>query len=152
MLHNSNSTSNSISTSSSTSRSPLSSSVLLRHPLYSPTLLCIGAAAEVVLRGGNRTEILSLFPESQTEFIANSLANATSTYVSSCPSVTDSVAVLPPDAYLCTGLDLYLYQEPDLMSCMALIHSRIRRVFFLHADVSRGALLSHVHLHTLPIN
>jgi tRNA-specific adenosine deaminase 3 len=55
---------------------------------------------------------------------------------------------LPPYAYLCSGLDLYLTYEPDLMAAMALVHSRIRRVFFQHADPKMGALLSgrgHIH-------
>lgn len=34
--------------------------------------------------------------------------------------------------YLCTGLDLFIIREPTLMCCMALVHSRIRRVFYLH--------------------
>jgi tRNA-specific adenosine deaminase 3 len=55
---------------------------------------------------------------------------------------------LPENAYLCSGFDLYLTHEPDLMSSMALVHSRIRRVFFRNADGSTGALLSgrgHIH-------
>jgi tRNA-specific adenosine deaminase 3 len=40
--------------------------------------------------------------------------------------------------------------EPDLMSSMALVHSRIRRVFFVNADDEHGALLSgNVHIHSL---
>lgn len=55
---------------------------------------------------------------------------------------------LPPNAYLCSGLDLYLTHEPDLMSSMALVHSRIRRVFYRYSDGSMGALESgrgHIH-------
>lgn len=58
--------------------------------------------------------------------------------------------VLPENAYLCSGLDLYLTYEPDLMSSMALVHSRIRRVYFKHRDAEAGALISgRGHIHSL---
>jgi len=57
--------------------------------------------------------------------------------------------LLPPDAYLCTGLDLYVTHEPNLLSAMALVHSRIRRVFFLEAQPTHGALASRHHIHAL---
>jgi tRNA-specific adenosine deaminase 3 len=44
---------------------------------------------------------------------------------------------------------MYLADEPDAMSSMALVHSRIRRVFFLHKDVERGGLGGRWHIHTL---
>lgn len=50
--------------------------------------------------------------------------------------------------YLCTGLDIYLFQEPDMMESMALVHSRIRRVFIAEPDPLNGALVSgshHIH-------
>ncbi len=57
---------------------------------------------------------------------------------------------LPLGHYLCTNFDLYLMEEPDLMSCMALVHSRIRRVFFIHRHHEEGALLSgNGHIHSL---
>ncbi|GIY07166.1 hypothetical protein CDAR_393372 [Caerostris darwini] len=48
--------------------------------------------------------------------------------------------------YLCTGYDAYISREPCIMCCMALVHSRIRRVFYVHKS-SRGALESHCKLH-----
>jgi hypothetical protein len=56
----------------------------------------------------------------------------------------------PPDQqYVCTGLDLYLFQEPDMMSAMALVHSRIRRVIYLHPDPLCGALGSTHSVHEM---
>eukprot|EP01039_Chlorochromonas_danica_P003017 gene3017-3291_t len=52
--------------------------------------------------------------------------------------------------YLCTGLDLFLTIEPNLFAAMALVHSRIRRVYFLECDPVFGALKSgNGHLHSL---
>ena len=59
-----------------------------------------------------------------------------------------TVGALPANSYLCSGLDLYLTCEPDLMASMALVHSRIRRVFYRHSCPSFGALESgrgHIH-------
>lgn len=61
----------------------------------------------------------------------------------------DDIEDLPPDPYLCTGLDLYISREPDLMSSMALVHSRIRRVFYKSPDLSCGALGSKLYLHEM---
>lgn len=57
--------------------------------------------------------------------------------------------ILPDDAYLCTGLDLYLTEEPDLFSAMALIHSRIRRVVYLRASPEHGAIGTLYNIHEL---
>ena len=50
--------------------------------------------------------------------------------------------------YLCSGLDVFCVHEPDLMTAMALVHSRIRRVYFLHATPD-GALTSHLLMYQL---
>jgi len=60
-------------------------------------------------------------------------------------ATTDPCA-LPHQAYLCTGLEFYLVQEPDLTSSMALVHSRIKSLTFRHKDEDHGALASHYRL------
>lgn len=48
--------------------------------------------------------------------------------------------------YLCTGYDLYVTEEPCVMCAMALIHFRIKRVFY-GTPYEDGALGSHYKLH-----
>lgn len=48
--------------------------------------------------------------------------------------------------YLCTGLDLYVTQEPCTMCAMALVHSRIRRVFW-GCSTEDGALGTRYKIH-----
>lgn len=45
-----------------------------------------------------------------------------------------------PRPYLCTGFDAYVTREPCAMCAMALVHQRVRRVFFGVPNTFRGAL------------
>lgn len=45
-------------------------------------------------------------------------------------------------AYLLTGYDVYLTKEPCIMCSMALVHSRVSRVFFLQPSPQKGGLFS----------
>jgi len=53
----------------------------------------------------------------------------------------------PVETYLCSGCDLYIQHEPCAMCAMALVHSRIRRVFYNSADTLVGSLGSMRKLH-----
>uniref|UniRef100_A0A8W7PHM9 CMP/dCMP-type deaminase domain-containing protein n=1 Tax=Anopheles coluzzii TaxID=1518534 RepID=A0A8W7PHM9_ANOCL len=59
----------------------------------------------------------------------------------------DNLAKYGP--YLCTGYDVYLTHEPCIMCAMALVHSRVRRVFFHRPTPGRGALGTLVKLHAV---
>ncbi|XP_002742156.1 putative inactive tRNA-specific adenosine deaminase-like protein 3 [Saccoglossus kowalevskii] len=63
---------------------------------------------------------------------------------------TDNIALLSGDKsgpYLCTGYDLYITHEPCIMCAMALVHSRINRVFY-GIMCPNGALGSRYKIHT----
>ncbi|MXQ91091.1 hypothetical protein E5288_WYG005569 [Bos mutus] len=51
--------------------------------------------------------------------------------------------------YVCTGYDLYITREPCAMCAMALVHSRVRRVFY-GAPSPDGALGTRFRLHARP--
>jgi len=51
-------------------------------------------------------------------------------------------------AYLCTGYDLYVSHEPCVMCSMALVHSRITRVFYCRPSRSCGGLGSVYYIHS----
>ncbi|XP_030382465.1 probable inactive tRNA-specific adenosine deaminase-like protein 3 [Scaptodrosophila lebanonensis] len=59
-------------------------------------------------------------------------------------ATADNLAKYGP--YLCTGYDVYLLREPCLMCAMALVHSRVKRIFFLLPS-DNGALATRFQLH-----
>ncbi len=67
------------------------------------------------------------------------------------PQTSDTVekgpdAEVSPQPYICTGYDLYVTREPCVMCAMALLHSRIGRVFYGTASAD-GALGTKYKIH-----
>ena len=55
-------------------------------------------------------------------------------------------------SYLCTGYDVYMTNEPNTFTAMAMLHSRVGRVFYFDDDEKYGVVsnnTSKVQLHTL---
>jgi tRNA(Arg) A34 adenosine deaminase TadA len=102
-------------------------SIRLAKALYTPTILCIEGVASRTRRA-EQQEDDSNYKEGADD---------------------DESADLPDDKYLCCGLDLYAIAEPDVMSAMALVHSRINRVFILNIDEENGGCGSVYHIHSL---
>ena len=55
----------------------------------------------------------------------------------------------PTEAYLCTGMDVYMTDEPCVMCAMALLHSRVRRAVYRRRDSEMGGLGSVESVHAL---
>ncbi|XP_064945636.1 tRNA-specific adenosine deaminase TAD3-like isoform X3 [Musa acuminata AAA Group] len=58
--------------------------------------------------------------------------------VKEVPDNREPTEIMRP--YLCTGFDIYLVWEPCTMCAMALVHQRIRRIFFALPNPNAGAL------------
>ena len=54
------------------------------------------------------------------------------------------------NGYLCTGYDVYCFKEPCCMCSMALLHSRISRLFFIEENYNYGGIKTQAHIHENP--
>lgn len=61
-----------------------------------------------------------------------------------------SKTAVKSDSYLCTGLDVYCYYEPCIMCTMAMVHSRVERLFFAMENPDFGGILSQAQVHSNP--
>lgn len=61
-----------------------------------------------------------------------------------------SQAVVSTGGYLCTGLDVYCYREPCIMCAMAMVHSRVGRLFYIERNPKFGGIESQKQVHSNP--
>lgn len=102
------------------------------HPLHHAVMVCIDLVARSQGGGCYR-------------FDRYTACQFTSLNSNTSQNLSDSVS--GPQPYICTGYDLYVTREPCVMCAMALVHSRISRVFYGTA-FSDGALGTKFKIHT----
>lgn len=107
------------------------------HPLHHAVMVCI----DLVARGqGGGAHNFDPFPACQ--FTAPDSASNSASLIQANASSPEQKG----QPYICTGYDLYVTREPCIMCAMALLHSRIGRVFY--GTTSRdGALGTRYKIH-----
>ncbi|XP_012500910.1 PREDICTED: probable inactive tRNA-specific adenosine deaminase-like protein 3 [Propithecus coquereli] len=109
----------------------------------SPLLHAVMVCVDLVARGqGRGTYDFRPFPACSFTPVAASQA----VRVGTVRKLDEDDGSLP---YVCTGYDLYVTREPCAMCAMALVHSRILRVFY-GAPSPDGALGTRFRIHTQP--
>ena len=83
---------------------------------------------------------------SDTTFGGEVVKTAGTIDLTDIPDSGDNLAKFGP--YLCTGYDVYLLKEPCVMCSMALVHSRVRRIFF-YSPTETGGLATLTKIHTI---
>mmetsp|Transcript_15460 Transcript_15460/g.25265 ORF Transcript_15460/g.25265 Transcript_15460/m.25265 type:complete len:337 (+) Transcript_15460:267-1277(+) len=109
------------------------------HPLRHACMVCIGKASEKV----RQTRVAYNLGKYQARSDFNPKRRKVD---------TDTLLERfdPISSYLCTDLELYTFHEPCKMCSMALLHSRIKRVFYKQPSPGTGALGSERKLHCIP--
>ncbi|KAM4608439.1 putative inactive tRNA-specific adenosine deaminase-like protein 3 [Polymixia lowei] len=107
------------------------------HPLHHAVMVCI----DLVARGqGGGAYSFDKYP-------ACRFTSPSPTSTPTSENLRNTSAVEDGQPYICTGYDLYVTREPCVLCAMALVHSRIGRVFYGAASAD-GALGTKYKIHT----
>ena len=117
--------------SSSTATSTQDAAATLRKRLRTPVMRCISSVAAAQALTSTRAKAVGAA-------LGLPLPDGSARQHDPAPA---------SEAYLCTGLDAFVTLEPSPMCAMALLHSRVGRVFYGASDTEAGVLGSNGMLH-----
>lgn len=128
------------------------------HPLQHAAMCCIEGVAskqreEDAIQGARRSrkstksELLESKNSVSTNNVVSNVNDNNPTPKKNIASNKNITSTCPQ--YLCTGFDAYLTHEPCTMCAMALVHSRVKRVFYGTSNLSAGGLGSCYSLHEI---
>lgn len=115
-------------------------------------LKCLQVAEKSSCEGGDAVGAIAVDPRTSevvAEGVDRRLEHPLKHAAMNLVRITGSKRKHSEDDYLCTGLDVFLNREPCAMCAMALLHSRVARVFY-GTSTQHGALGSAAMLHLLP--
>ncbi|XP_007253305.3 probable inactive tRNA-specific adenosine deaminase-like protein 3 [Astyanax mexicanus] len=113
------------------------------HPLHHAVMVCVDLVADSQGGGAYQYE---KYPACRY-YVPDPQVTTSHMDVSALEShSTSDKAKENGQSYICTGYDLYVTREPCVMCAMALVHSRINRVFY-GAATADGALGSRYKIH-----
>ncbi|KAI9506573.1 hypothetical protein BX070DRAFT_218120 [Coemansia spiralis] len=123
----------------------------LVHPLKHAVMCCISKIADIELdkkkQGCFGDQCTNDNTNDQSEVQLVPAKRAHTPDIAGTPLVTEQIssanniednAMEFTSGYLCGGLDVFSSKEPCVMCCMALVHSRIGRLFFIDPSESGG--------------